>query len=104
MTLTKRALGELICDELPLVPRDAEKLISDMFEEISGELASGKEVSLHGFGQFRLLDKLPRPGRNPKTGEECTITARTVCVLKTGVWLQNASQTFAQTHAVSLQG
>ncbi|MDF4421895.1 HU family DNA-binding protein [Vibrio parahaemolyticus] len=103
MKLTKRALGELICDELPLVPREAEKLIADMFEEISGELANGKEVSLHGFGQFRLLDKPPRPGRNPKTGEECTISARTVCVLKPGVWLQNASQAYAQTHAVTLQ-
>lgn len=103
MTLTKRALGELICNELPLVPCDAEKLVSDMFEEISVELAKGKNVNLHGFGKFRLLDKSPRVGRNPKTGQEFIITARTVCVLRPGVWLQSASQAFAHTHAVTLQ-
>jgi integration host factor subunit alpha len=35
-------------------------------------------VKLSGFGNFTLRDKNPRPGRNPKTGVEITITARRV--------------------------
>ena len=103
MTLTKRKLGELICDELPLVPREAEKLVTDLFESISEELGEGNTVSLHGFGIFRILDKNSRPGRNPKTGERCFIAERNVCVLKMGTWLKNASNSFAQEHSLTFQ-
>ena len=30
------------------------------------------------FGDFVLQDKTPRPGRNPRTGEDFTITERRV--------------------------
>lgn len=103
MTLTKRKLGALISDELPLVPREAEKLVTDIFEGIAEELEGGSQVSLHGFGIFRILDKSSRPGRNPKTGEECVIAERNVCVLKQGTWLKNASNTFAQEQTLKFQ-
>ncbi|WP_288234465.1 HU family DNA-binding protein, partial [uncultured Haemophilus sp.] len=37
-----------------------------------------------GFGNFTLREKKARPGRNPKTGESVTISARRVVVFKAG--------------------
>ena len=35
-----------------------------------------KDVKLSGFGNFQIRRKAPRPGRNPRTGEEIPINAR----------------------------
>ena len=43
-------------------------------------LEHAESVKLSGFGKFELSDKVARPGRNPKTGEEIPITARPECV------------------------
>jgi integration host factor subunit alpha len=43
---------------------------------------------MSGFGKFELRDKVARPGRNPKTGEEIPITARRVVTFKPGTRLK----------------
>ena len=48
------------------------------FEEIKVTLEHAESVKMSGFGKFELRDKVARPGRNPKTGEEIPITARRV--------------------------
>ncbi len=47
-------------------------------------LRRGKHVELRGFGIFRLRDRLPRAGRNPKTGESVSIPAKRVPLFKAG--------------------
>ena len=42
------------------------------------------EVKLSGFGNFSLLKKKARPGRNPKNGKEYVISARTSISFKPG--------------------
>ena len=44
---------------------------------------------LSGFGNFNLRDKAPRPGRNPKTGDEVTISSRRVVTFKSGLKLKS---------------
>ena len=102
MTLTKRSLGKLISNEIALIPHDAEKLISDIFENISIELEKGREVFLFGFGTFKIKKKEARPGRNPITGEPHVITDRQVCVFKPGVLLKNASKKNAEQYSENL--
>jgi DNA-binding protein HU-beta len=48
------------------------------FDQISGALAKGSEVRIHGFGNFRVLQRAARMGRNPRTGEEVRVPARKV--------------------------
>lgn len=103
MTVTKLVLGEELADELDLKIPVAVDFVADLFEEISSELENGNVVSLQGFGQFRLICKEPRPGRNPKTNEPHVISERRVCVLKQGVWLQEAATTFANAYRVDLE-
>ena len=78
MTITKDSLVEMIHNEIGLNKREAKELIECFFEEIKKTLENGNDIKLSGFGNFMLRDKLPRPGRNPKTGEEVTISSRRV--------------------------
>ncbi len=47
-------------------------------------LANGGEVTLVGFGTFKVTDRAARIGRNPKTGEEIPIAATKVPTFKAG--------------------
>ena len=58
--------------------REAKDMMESFFEKIRVQLEQGGSVKLSGFGNFQLRDKPPRPGRNPKTGEDVPITARRV--------------------------
>jgi integration host factor subunit alpha len=42
----------------------------------------GKEVKLAAFGNFELKEKGPRPGRNRRSGQLVTITARQVVTFR----------------------
>jgi integration host factor subunit alpha len=78
LAITKADLAEHLHDRLGLSKKEARELVESGLEEIADTLASGEEVKLSGFGKFELRDKPPRPGRNPKTGEEVTISERRV--------------------------
>lgn len=83
-TLTKADMVEHIIRRHNLTHQEGRMLVDNFFEELSNSLIEGNEVKLSGFGNFELKDKSPRPGRNPKTGEEVTITARRVVTFKAG--------------------
>jgi integration host factor subunit alpha len=76
--LTKAELSELLFEQVGLNKREAKDLVEAFFDEISNALIRGEQVKVSGFGNFQLRDKLQRPGRNPKTGEEVVIAARRV--------------------------
>ncbi|KPV41622.1 integration host factor subunit alpha [Thiohalorhabdus denitrificans] len=78
MAITKADLVEMLHDRIGFSKKEARELVETSLNEIRLALANGEEVKLSGFGKFELRDKPPRPGRNPKTGEEVTITARRV--------------------------
>jgi integration host factor subunit alpha len=78
MTLTKAELVNLLFDKVGLNKHEAKKFVESFFEEISTQLEGNGCVKLSGFGNFQLREKAPRPGRNPKTGEDVAIVARRV--------------------------
>ena len=49
---------------------------------------------LSGFGNFDLRRKNQRPGRNPKTGEEIPISARTVVTFRPGQKLKERVEAY----------
>ena len=89
MTITKDSLVEMVHNEIGLNKREARDLIESFFEEIKKSLEEGNDIKLSGFGNFNLRDKAPRPGRNPKTGEEVTISSRRVVTFKSGLKLKS---------------
>ena len=58
---------------------EAVELILDILKEV---LEKGEKVKLSGFGNFVIRSKEIRKGRNPKTGEEMEISARSVLTFK----------------------
>ena len=82
MTITKDSLVEMIHNEVGLNKREAKELIECFFEQIKASLENGNDIKFSGFGNFILRNKSPRPGRNPKTGEEVTISERRVVTFK----------------------
>jgi integration host factor subunit alpha len=78
LAITKADLVEMLHDRIGFSKKEARELVETSLDEIRSALADGEEVKLSGFGKFELRDKPPRPGRNPKTGEEVTISARRV--------------------------
>lgn len=84
MSLTKAELANSLCDTLGLSKSEAKDLVDNFFEQICLALEQGETVKLSGFGNFELKDKNARPGRNPKTGEEVTISPRRVVTFKQG--------------------
>jgi len=89
MTLTKADFAESLFDEIGLNKREAKNMVELFFEEIKNSLEQGKPVKISGFGKFELRDKVSRPGRNPKTGEEIPITARRVVTFRAGQKLKS---------------
>ena len=78
MTATKATLVMTLSEQLGVNKREANDLVDRFFEEIAGALGAGDFVKLTGFGNFTLREKPPRPGRNPKTGQQIPILARRV--------------------------
>ena len=83
-TITKADIVDYLNSQLGLNKSESKKVIEDFFDEIKTSLANNEEVKLSGFGNFELIDKKSRPGRNPKTGEEVTISARRVVTFRAG--------------------
>lgn len=84
MTLTKAELADHLYTALGLTKLVARDLVDLVFEEVRKALEQGQTVKLSGFGNFELRDKYPRPGRNPKTGEQKMVSARRVVTFKAG--------------------
>ncbi len=68
-------LADTIAGDHNLSKTDARKVVDAVFEAIGNAAAKGEEVSLNGFGKFKVKDSPEREGRNPATGEAMTIKA-----------------------------
>jgi integration host factor subunit alpha len=103
MALTKADLAESLFNELGLNKREAKEFVELFFEKVRTALAEGKQVKLSGFGNFSLRQKNPRPGRNPKTGEEIPITARRVVTFRASHKLKERVEQNARVNAEQLR-
>ena len=83
-TLTKKGIVNYLNETIGLNKSESKLIVEGFFNEIKEALSSGEEVKISGFGNFELIDKEERPGRNPKTGEEVTISARRVVTFRSG--------------------
>ncbi|MDF1817329.1 MAG: integration host factor subunit alpha [Immundisolibacteraceae bacterium] len=95
MAMTKAGLAQELCDQLGVNKREAKELVELYFDTVREVLAEGESVKISGFGNFNIREKTPRPGRNPKTGEEIPISARRVVTFKPGQKLKHRIESYA---------
>lgn len=71
--------------------KETEALVRQVFATVQDQLIAEGEVSIPGFGVFRVKETEARTGRNPQTGEALEIAAskkvsfKVSSVLKTAV-------------------
>ena len=94
MALTKADMAERLFLDVGLNKREAMEFVDACFEVVREALERGEQVKLSGFGNFDLRRKSQRPGRNPKTGEEIPILARTVVTFRPGQKLKERVEAY----------
>jgi integration host factor subunit alpha len=81
-TVTRADLCEAVCQKVGLSQTKSAKLVALVLKEITDCLERGETAKLSSFGLFIVRKKGHRMGRNPKTGEEVSISPRRVVVFK----------------------
>lgn len=81
-TLTKMGLSEAVHLEVGLSRADSAAIVQRVVDAIAEALDKGEQVKIMGFGTLSVHQKSERIGRNPKTGQETTITSRRVVSFK----------------------
>lgn len=86
--MQKPELVQTIAQNTQMTIKDTEKVVSNLFDVISEQLAQGERVQIIGFGTFETRMSSARTGRNPHTGEEIKIPARKTVKFKAGKTLK----------------
>lgn len=88
--MIRSELIQKIADNNPhLLQRDVERIVTTIFDEITGALSRGDRVELRGFGAFSVKRRDARTGRNPRTGEAVQVEEKHVPFFKTGKLLRD---------------
>jgi len=87
---SKEDLIGAIVRKVGLSKRQAADSLTVALDEIAKALSKGEEVSLTGFGKFKIVQRKEREGINPKTGEKIKIQARKAPIFKPGQILKDA--------------
>jgi integration host factor subunit beta len=82
--MTKAELVERVAEKINLTKKQTEAIVNILLSSITEALGKGDKVELRGFGSFRIRERNPREGRNPKTGETVSIPAKRVPFFKAG--------------------
>ena len=82
INLTKKDLVNSIYMQVGFSKEISENLIDDFFLMIIENIENNEKLKLSKFGTFSIRYKKSRVGRNPKTKEEKTISARKVILFK----------------------
>ena len=70
--------------------KDAQTAVDCVIETIKKALQNKDTVTLIGFGTFKVENRKARKGRNPQTGEEISIAAKSVPKFLPGKALKDA--------------
>ena len=97
--MTKSELIDRIAGkQSQLSSKDVELSVKAMIEYMSQVLSEGGRIEIRGFGSFSLHYRIPRVGRNPKTGTPVSLTGKHVPHFKPGKELRDRVNLSLDTH------
>ena len=88
--MNKKDLIEKIAANADISKVKAGKGLDSVLESIKESLKDGDGVQLVGFGNFQVVEREARNGRNPQTGKTIKIPAKKVVKFKVGKALKDA--------------
>ena len=89
--MTKDGLVEAVMKATGIETKAAtQRAVEAVIDTITKTLARGEDVTITGFGTFRVVKRAAREGRNPKTGEKIHIGASIKPKFRAGKVLKEA--------------
>ncbi|HCB11085.1 MAG TPA: DNA-binding protein [Cyanobacteria bacterium UBA11991] len=82
--MNKEELVAEISKSAKVSKKDAANVLAATIETIEKTVKKGGKVTLVGFGTFEARKRAARTGRNPQTGKEIKIAAKTVPAFSAG--------------------
>ena len=82
--MNKEELVKEVSKQTKVSQKAAADVIAATIDAIQKTVAKGKKVTLVGFGTFESRKRAARTGRNPQTGAEIKIAAKTVPAFSAG--------------------
>ncbi|KAA3660809.1 MAG: integration host factor subunit beta [Calditrichaeota bacterium] len=80
--MTKSEIINIVAEGTGLTKVETAAVVDGFLATISYSLATGNNVTLRGFGSFRVVDRSGRNGINPKTGREMNVPPHKAPVFK----------------------
>ncbi len=68
-------MADMLASKHDMEKKTAKAVVEAVFAAISESAKKGEEVSIPGFGKFKVTSREARTGRNPATGETIQIAA-----------------------------
>ena len=82
--MNKGDLIDKIAADAGITKASAGDALNSFMNAVKSTLQKGNKVTLVGFGTFSVSKRSARTGRNPQTGKEIKIAAKTVAKFKAG--------------------
>ena len=82
--MNKGDLIDKIAGDANITKAAAGDALNSFMNAVKSTLQKGNKVTLVGFGTFSVSKRSARTGRNPQTGKEIKIAAKTVAKFKDG--------------------
>lgn len=82
--MNKEDLVKEVAKKTKLAQKEVAEVLNATIESITKTVSKGKKVTLVGFGSFEGRKRAARMGRNPQTGKELKIPAKTVPAFTAG--------------------
>ena len=82
--MNKEELVAEISKKSKVTQKEANEVLSALIETVEKTVSKGKKVTLVGFGTWEARKRAARIGRNPQTGKELKIAAKTVPAFSAG--------------------
>ncbi|MXW78989.1 MAG: HU family DNA-binding protein [Gemmatimonadetes bacterium] len=80
--MTKADIVRLIAEGTGLTKTDTAAVVDGFIESVVKALEREDHIEIRGFGTFKVVERAPRIGRNPRTGAEVKIAGRKVPTFK----------------------
>ena len=82
--MNKEELVQEITKKAKVTQKSAAEVLNSLVATVQKTVAKGEKVTLVGFGTFESRKRAARTGRNPQTGKEIKIAAKTVPAFSAG--------------------
>ena len=68
--VTKKDLAEVLVEKFDVTKKEANEIITVVFDEITNNLVKGAVTDISGFGKFVVKERKAREGINPANPDE----------------------------------